>query len=48
MVWRPPRVSATARCKTWSLVARQRLTLMPYFFSKAADSGPDSGVCIEV
>jgi hypothetical protein len=24
------------------------LTLMPYFFSNAADSGPDSGVCIEV
>jgi hypothetical protein len=43
-----PRASWTARCSTFSLLARQTLTLMPYFFSNAATSGPMSSFCADV
>jgi hypothetical protein len=32
----------SARCTTFSLMARHSSTLMPVFFSKACASGPDS------
>jgi hypothetical protein len=48
MARRPARASVSVRCSTFSLAARQSWTLTPYFFSKAAASGPDSLVDIEV
>src|SRR3989449_803360 len=47
-VLRLARASATARCSTFSELARQTLTLTPYFFSKAPTSAPMSSDCAEV
>src|SRR5712664_500598 len=42
------RASVTARCSTFSELVRNMLTLMPYFFSKAATSAPMSSPWAEV
>ena len=45
---RPARISVTARASTFSELARQVLSLTPYFFSNAAVSGVRSSGTSEV